>query len=72
VHRHISENHPGALGEGRIFDCKTDVVVCSRAYGMGLAPYSLFDDITYIYDEAIHINTPKRRAPAVMRPIIYL
>jgi hypothetical protein len=29
-----------ALDEGRVFDCKTDVVVCSRVYGMALA-YSL-------------------------------
>jgi hypothetical protein len=40
VHRHTFKNHPDALEEGRIFDCKTDVVVCSRVYGMGLA-YSL-------------------------------
>ena len=35
-----SRDHPGALKDGRIFDCETDVVVCSRVYGMGLA-YSL-------------------------------
>jgi hypothetical protein len=40
VHKFTSRNHPGALKDGRIFDCETDVVVCSRAYGMGLA-YSL-------------------------------
>ena len=40
MHRHIFKNHPDALEEGRVFDCKTDVVVCSRVYGMGLA-YSL-------------------------------
>jgi hypothetical protein len=37
VHRPTFKNHPGALEEGRIFDCKTDVVVCSRVYEMGLA-----------------------------------
>ena len=40
VHKFTSKNHPGALKEGRIFECETDVVVCSRVYGMGLA-YSL-------------------------------
>jgi hypothetical protein len=40
VHKYTFKNHPGALKEGRIFDCETDVVVCSRVHGMGLA-YSL-------------------------------
>jgi hypothetical protein len=40
VHKFTFRNHPDALKEGRIFDCETDVVVCSRLYGMGLA-YSL-------------------------------
>jgi hypothetical protein len=40
VHKFTPKNHPDALKEGRIFVCKTDVVVCSRVYGMGLA-YSL-------------------------------
>jgi hypothetical protein len=40
VHKFTSRDHPGALKEGRIFDCETDVVVCSRVHGMGLA-YSL-------------------------------
>ena len=40
VHKFTSRNHPGALKEGRIFECETDVVVCSRLHGMGLA-YSL-------------------------------
>ena len=34
------KNHPDALEEGRIFDCETDLVVCSMVHGMGLA-YSL-------------------------------
>jgi hypothetical protein len=40
VHKFTFRNHPSALKEGRIFDCETDVVVCSRVHGMGLA-YSL-------------------------------
>jgi hypothetical protein len=40
VHKFTLNNHPGALKEGRIFECGTDVVTCSRVYGMGLA-YSL-------------------------------
>jgi hypothetical protein len=44
VHRLTFKNHPGALEEGRIFDCKTDVFVCSRVYGMGMAgPRILFE-----------------------------
>jgi hypothetical protein len=43
VHTFTFQNHPGALKEGRIFDCETDVVVCSRAHGMGLA-YPLEQD----------------------------
>jgi hypothetical protein len=42
VHKLTFQNHPGALNEGRIFGCETDVVVCSRVHGMGLA-YSLED-----------------------------
>jgi hypothetical protein len=42
VHKLTFQNHPGALKEGRIFDCETDVLVCSRVHGMGLA-YSLQD-----------------------------
>jgi hypothetical protein len=47
VHKLTFQNHPDALEEGmmhRIFDCETDVdvLVCSRAHGMGLA-YSLQD-----------------------------
>jgi hypothetical protein len=42
VHKLTFQNHPDALKEGRIFDCETDVVVCSRAHGMGLA-YPLQD-----------------------------
>ena len=42
VHKLTFQNHPDALKEGRIFDCETDVVVCSRVHGMGLA-YSLED-----------------------------
>ena len=43
LQKFTSRNHPGALKEGRVFDCETDVVVCSRAHGgMGLA-YSLED-----------------------------
>jgi hypothetical protein len=37
VHKFTFKNHPDALKEGRIFECKTDVVVCSRLYGMALA-----------------------------------
>jgi hypothetical protein len=37
---HKFTKHPGALEEGRVFVCKTDVVVCSRVYGMAVA-YSL-------------------------------
>ena len=37
VHKLTLTNHPDALKEGRIFVCETDVVVCSRVYGMGLA-----------------------------------
>jgi hypothetical protein len=40
VHKFTFKNHPDALKEGRIFECKTDVIVCSRLYGMALA-YSL-------------------------------
>jgi hypothetical protein len=40
VHKFTSRNHPSALKEGRISACETDVFVCSRVYGMGLA-YSL-------------------------------
>jgi hypothetical protein len=40
VHKFAFRNHPGAPKEGRVFDCETDVVVCSRVHGMGLA-YSL-------------------------------
>jgi hypothetical protein len=40
VHKNTLKNHPGALEEGRIFVCKSDVVVCSGLYGMALA-YSL-------------------------------
>jgi hypothetical protein len=43
VHKLTFQNHPDALKEGRIFDCETDVVVCSaRVHGMGLA-YPLED-----------------------------
>jgi hypothetical protein len=42
VHKLTFQNHPGALKEGMIFDCETDVLVCSRVHGMGLA-YSLQD-----------------------------
>jgi hypothetical protein len=42
VHKFTLTKHPGALEEGRVFVCKTDVVVCSRVYGMALAyAYSL-------------------------------
>jgi hypothetical protein len=40
VHKYTLKNHPSALEEGRVFDCKTNVVVCSRVYGVALA-YSL-------------------------------
>ena len=40
VHKFTLTKHPEALDEGRVCECKTDVVVCSRAYGMALA-YSL-------------------------------
>jgi hypothetical protein len=42
VHKLTFQNHPGALKEGRIFDCETDVIACSRVHEMGLA-YSLED-----------------------------
>jgi hypothetical protein len=41
VHKLTFQDNPGALKEGRIFDCETDVVVCSKVHGMGLA-YSFF------------------------------
>jgi hypothetical protein len=38
VHKQVYlKESPSALEEGRVFDCKTDVVVCSRVYGMALA-----------------------------------
>ena len=37
VHKFTLKNHPDALKEGRIFECGTDVVACSRVHGMGLA-----------------------------------
>jgi hypothetical protein len=40
VHTFTLTKHPEALDEGRVFVCTTDVVVCSRVYGMALA-YSL-------------------------------
>jgi hypothetical protein len=39
VHKFTSTRHPKALEEGRVFVCKTDVVVCSRVYGVALAYY---------------------------------
>ena len=50
MHKFTSRDHPGALKEGRIFDCETDVVVCSRVHGMGLA-YSL--DEAHVRDRSL-------------------
>jgi hypothetical protein len=33
VHKYTFRNHPGALKEGRVFHCETEVVVCSRVDG---------------------------------------
>jgi hypothetical protein len=65
VHKLTFQNHPGALTEGGIFDCETDVVVCSKVHGMGLA-YSLQD--AHVKDHCERVGQTGNEDGAAVQP----
>ena len=65
VYKLTFQNHPGALKGVRIFDCETDVVVCSKVHGMGLA-YSLQD--AHVKDHCERVGQTGNEDGAAVQP----